>query len=177
MPASPPRECPCTSGLLYRDCCGPLHRGERPPASPTALMRSRFSAFALKDAAYLARTLHPDHEDYARPEAELTRAIKASASAFRYMGLTILDHDGPDASGVSRVLFHARVFQKGRDLSFVELSEFAEGPRGLGYVRGELLPATALAWGADGGAGQGGAERLSIQAFERQARARSDADA
>jgi SEC-C motif domain protein len=131
-------------------------------------MRSRFSAFALKDAAYLARTLHPDHEDYARPEAELLRAIKAAASAFRYMGLAILDHDGPDAAGVSRVLFHARVFQKGRDLSFVELSAFAEGPRGLGYARGTLLPATAFAVGAGGSPGVAAA--LTIAAFEFTAR-------
>ena len=67
MPAdsNPPRRCPCTSGLPYDECCGPLHRGER--AAPTAeqLMRSRFSAFALADAAYLLATWHPS----TRPES------------------------------------------------------------------------------------------------------------
>lgn len=61
MPAdpTPPRHCPCTSGLLYDECCGPLHRGERSAPTAEQLMRSRFSAFALGDAAYLRATWHP----------------------------------------------------------------------------------------------------------------------
>lgn len=53
------RRCPCLSGLPYAECCEPLHRGDA--AAPTAeqLMRSRFSAFAVGDAAYLLATWHP----------------------------------------------------------------------------------------------------------------------
>jgi SEC-C motif-containing protein len=42
----------------YDDCCGPFHRGA---AAPTAelLMRSRYSAFVVGDAAYLLATWHP----------------------------------------------------------------------------------------------------------------------
>ncbi len=53
-----PVRCPCGTGLTYRECCGPLHAGAR-AASAEALMRSRFSAFALGDVAYLERTWHP----------------------------------------------------------------------------------------------------------------------
>jgi SEC-C motif-containing protein len=51
--------CPCLSGLTYGECCAPFHRGEG--AAPTAerLMRSRYSAFVVGDAAYLLRTHHP----------------------------------------------------------------------------------------------------------------------
>ncbi len=51
--------CPCGLPAPYGDCCGRLHRGEA--AAPTAelLMRSRFSAFAVRDEAYLIRTWHP----------------------------------------------------------------------------------------------------------------------
>src|SRR6478672_12867613 len=51
--------CPCSSGLSYDECCGPIHRGEH--AAPTAeqLMRSRFSAFALGDVPYLLASWHP----------------------------------------------------------------------------------------------------------------------
>ena len=59
------RLCPCGAGLVYATCCGPLHRGEREAASPTALMRSRFAAFAMKEPAHLWRTLHADHEERA----------------------------------------------------------------------------------------------------------------
>lgn len=50
--------CPCGTGLLHGECCGPLHAGERAPTAER-LMRSRFSAFALGDVAHLLRTWHP----------------------------------------------------------------------------------------------------------------------
>ncbi|MEE6168984.1 MULTISPECIES: YchJ family protein [unclassified Mycolicibacterium] len=52
--------CPCGSGEEYGPCCGALHHGERTAATALALMRSRFSAFALKDADYLMATWHPE---------------------------------------------------------------------------------------------------------------------
>ena len=50
--------CPCGLGDGYESCCGRLHAGA---AAPTAesLMRSRYSAFAVRDAGYLLRTWHP----------------------------------------------------------------------------------------------------------------------
>lgn len=59
--------CPCLSGEQYGDCCGPFHRGEAQAPTAEQLMRSRYSAFVVMDAAYLLRTWHPD----TRP-AELT---------------------------------------------------------------------------------------------------------
>ncbi len=52
--------CPCGLGEPYGSCCGRFHRG--PATAPTAelLMRSRFSAFAVGDTAYLLKTWHPD---------------------------------------------------------------------------------------------------------------------
>ncbi len=50
--------CPCGSGDSYADCCLPLHSGERGAETALALMRSRFSAFALGDASYLLTTWH-----------------------------------------------------------------------------------------------------------------------
>jgi SEC-C motif-containing protein len=55
MPGSP---CPCGLPAPYAACCGRFHHGD---AAPTAesLMRSRFSAFAVGDEAYLRRTWDP----------------------------------------------------------------------------------------------------------------------
>jgi SEC-C motif-containing protein len=50
--------CPCWSGLPYADCCRPLHLDESAAATAEALMRSRFSAFAVGDADYLLRSWH-----------------------------------------------------------------------------------------------------------------------
>ncbi len=45
--------------MEYAACCGPLHRRERPATTAVALMRSRFTAFALGDVDYLLTTWHP----------------------------------------------------------------------------------------------------------------------
>lgn len=131
------RECPCGSGASYAACCAPLHRGDREASDATALMRSRYAAFAKKEALYLWKTLHPDHDDRARPEDEVIRDLRAACSSNRYMGLTILDARGADANGMARVLFEAKVFRRGEDLSFVELSEFLHDGVGWRYLRGD----------------------------------------
>jgi SEC-C motif domain protein len=51
--------CPCLTGLPYGECCGPLHAGARTAGTAEALMRSRYSAFAVSDAPYLLQTWHP----------------------------------------------------------------------------------------------------------------------
>ena len=50
--------CPCFSGNTFDACCGPILAGA---AAPTAerLMRSRYTAFVVEDAAHLLRTWHP----------------------------------------------------------------------------------------------------------------------
>ncbi len=50
--------CPCGSGDAYTACCGAIHAG-LPASTAEALMRSRFSAFARGDAAYLLASWHP----------------------------------------------------------------------------------------------------------------------
>ena len=148
--------CPCRSGKPYKACCEPFHRGAREAPDAEALMRSRFAAFAKKEAAYLWRTLHPDHEDRQRPEAEVLRALHASAGTFRYAGLAILDTRPPGEDGIAQVLFLARLFEGSNDRSFVELSDFAHDGEGWRYLRGTLRPARAI---------PGDPMRLTIDAF------------
>lgn len=50
--------CPCLTGLPYDECCGRFHGGSPAPTAE-ALMRSRFTAFALGNAEYLLATWHP----------------------------------------------------------------------------------------------------------------------
>lgn len=51
-------DCPCGSGRAYEACCGRFHAG-RPAPTAVALMRSRYSAFALGLPDYLLATWHP----------------------------------------------------------------------------------------------------------------------
>jgi SEC-C motif-containing protein len=137
-----PFACPCGSGIDYRACCRPFHQGGE-PADPAALVRSRFSAFALGEAAYLWRTLHPDHPFRARPEPDVLRELGRARRELRYRALSVHDVELEDRR--ARVLFTARVFEKGRDRSFVELSRFERTDEGWRYLDGALRPAAALA--------------------------------
>ncbi len=58
--------CPCGSGSGFDACCGALHAGAS-ARTAEQLMRSRFSAFARRDAAYLLRTIAPFARAKARP--------------------------------------------------------------------------------------------------------------
>ncbi len=136
--------CPCGSQARYRTCCAPLHRGEREPQDAPSLMRARFAAFDRKELDFLLRTLHPSHPDARRSPAEVLLELRASAQRYRYVRLQVLGSDGPDAHGVARVLFCAELFDKGKDRSFMELSEFERSEGHWRYARGEAIPVSDL---------------------------------
>ncbi|ASK67020.1 preprotein translocase subunit SecA [Brachybacterium avium] len=76
--------CPCGSGDTYGACCGPVLRRQRHAATAVALMRSRYTAFAVGDVDHLLRTWHPR----TRPErAELTAP---PADEVRWLRLDVL---------------------------------------------------------------------------------------
>jgi len=99
--------CPCRTGLPYEECCGPLHSGRGRTPTAEHLMRSRFAAFALGDAAYLLRTWHPS----TRPDVlELDTGVRwyrLDVLATARGGLTDTEgtvefrayHRSPDAAG------------------------------------------------------------------------------
>jgi SEC-C motif domain protein len=148
------RRCPCCSGLGVEACCGPYHRGDREAPDPVALMRSRYSAFALGEAEYLVRTLHADHPDRALPRADLLRSLRGAKDRLRYPGLAILDHR--IGQGTGEVLFAAGILEHGRDCSFVELSDFVHDGAGWRYLSGILVPLAELGRAPEG---------LTIDAF------------
>ena len=48
----------CAAGGLAGACCGPVLAGERPAATAAALMRSRYTAYAVGDGDHLFRSWH-----------------------------------------------------------------------------------------------------------------------
>lgn len=138
------RPCPCTSGAPYRLCCGPYHGGSTEAPDAPALMRSRYAGYVLRQVEYLHRTLHPAHEDRQRPREEVLRDLIRSCQQHRYLGLKVLDHSDPDEGATACVLFIARVFRQGRDLSFAERSEFQRAEGGWRYLRGETRSLAGL---------------------------------
>lgn len=136
--------CPCTSGKRYGDCCAPLHDGAREPQEGEELVRSRYAAFALGKIDYLIKTLHDDHPDNRERKGQLDAALRAASSSFKYMGLTIFESQPADRDGVSRVLYLARIYRRGADVSFIELAEFLHDGTGLRYLGGRTRDASGV---------------------------------
>lgn len=76
--------CPCGSGDVFGACCAPLLRGQRRAATATALMRSRYTAFALHDVDHLLRTWHP------RTRPERGDLLASLSEEVRWLRLDVL---------------------------------------------------------------------------------------
>ena len=105
-------------------------------------MRSRFSAFALGRGEYLVRTAAATHPDLQLPREALVRELSRARERQRFMALRIF-HESASASE-GEVLFYARIFERGQDRSFAELSRFVRGGEAWRYVDGRLLPRNKL---------------------------------
>lgn len=123
--------CPCGLGATYEVCCQSRHDGSRPAETAEALMRSRYSAFALGLGDYLAGT--HDAPSSTKESAETSRWAKSVA----WLGLTVL---GRDAGGVGdergTVDFIARYLEGGAVVALQEKSSFVRRDGKWLYVSG-----------------------------------------
>ncbi|MHB8877578.1 MAG: YchJ family protein [Myxococcaceae bacterium] len=122
--------CPCGSGLPLSGCCGPRHDGSRPAETAEALMRSRYSAFALGNGAYLIATQAPEltHEP--------AEAVSAWAKGVQWLGLTVLRvQHGRAGDKRGLVEFEARYLEAGKPVTLHEVSRF-DRPGGRWRYRG-----------------------------------------
>ena len=106
-------------------------------------MRSRFSAYALGEIDYLWRTLDPEHPERARSAAEHAAAIRAARRTLRYVRLRVFDREEDPVAEAGRVLFHAELYEAGKERSFLELSSFRRRADGWRYHSGKLAVAKA----------------------------------
>jgi SEC-C motif domain protein len=119
--------CPCHSGAKYKKCCRPYHDGT-PAPTPEALMRSRYSAYALGKSDYIMHTTHSESPHRERSEAVWRASLDAFARHTRFEGLAVL------AVGANTVTFNATLTQHGRDVSFTEHSVFRQEAGQWRYV-------------------------------------------
>ncbi|TMQ91379.1 hypothetical protein ETD83_31270 [Actinomadura soli] len=126
--------CPCGVGDRYRDCCGRLHRGEAAAATAAELMRSRFSAFARQDEAYLLSTWHAA----TRPERV------GFEDGLRWTRLEIVREEGGgpgDDKGVVEFRAHYLTGPGSQPGELHEVSRFVRHDGGWVYVRGKIITA------------------------------------
>ncbi|NBQ89858.1 MAG: hypothetical protein EBS47_03015 [Betaproteobacteria bacterium] len=128
--SAPQPICPCGSGLLLQACCARWHEGEQRLQAPDAqaLMRSRYSAYALGRTDYLLATWHPS----TRPAH-----LEALPAGLKWLGLEVRRHEatGP-ASAV--VEFVARSKSGGKAHRLHECSRFVLEAGQWWYVDGQV---------------------------------------
>lgn len=123
--------CPCNSGDILAECCGRFLAPATAAVAPTAeaLMRSRFTAFALRDEKYLLYTWHSS----TRP---MTLELD---SAQKWLRLEILDkHDGGPWDSQGTVTFAAHYSFEGQRGKRQELSRFVREDKQWFYVDGDV---------------------------------------
>ncbi len=119
--------CPCCSGLEYKVCCGPFHLGEDNPPTAEKLMRSRYSAFAVKAYHYLEETLDP--------QTILTFDHKGNrewGDSVQFVKLEILNAE--EIKNKATVEFKAYFNKDGIELTHHEISKFRQ-QGGIWYFR------------------------------------------
>ncbi|MCK9606837.1 MAG: YchJ family protein [Methylomonas sp.] len=122
--------CLCGSGQSYADCCGLFHDTTRLPASAEALMRSRFSAYALKKVDYLlsswSESTRPADIDFSKETAQ-----------WQSLQIIARKKGGPmDAKGV--VEFKAFYCQDGIACFMHEISRFVKTDQRWQYLDGVI---------------------------------------
>ena len=92
--------CPCGSKIKYKKCCAIYHKGAIPKTA-LLLMRSRYSAYATYNSAYIMKTTHCDNSDYTTDSKVWKESIEFFTKSTEFLGLTVLESiDGEDESFV-----------------------------------------------------------------------------
>ena len=128
-----PTGCPC-GGPSLATCCGPFIEGKALPATAEQLMRSRYTAYTLKDEAYLQATWHPS----TRPQ----EPIISKNEKLQWLGLEVksalrLRQRKADDADLTKdtVEFVARFKINGRAQRLHEISNFVREPAEGGDLR------------------------------------------
>jgi SEC-C motif-containing protein len=126
-PKLPPQPCPCGSKRTLQACCLPLLDGAPAPTAE-ALMRSRYTAYALKRMDYLSRSWHPS-----------TRPTQLDAEGPRWTRLEIRRTEAGGAGDTQGVVeFIAYFRQRGRAGALHETSRFLREDGEWFYLDGEI---------------------------------------
>ena len=126
--------CPCASEKTYANCCQLLHRGEAIAQTAEQLMRSRYSAYALKLIDYLVVTTHPD-----KRTPELRKSVADWAEQVKFFRLEIIStRQGLAADKIGKVEFIAHYRHQGENQQLCEMSRFKRYRKNWVYLDGEI---------------------------------------
>jgi SEC-C motif-containing protein len=118
---SPNDSCPCFSNKKYKKCCRPYHNGMNIP-TPEALVRARYSAYALGLDDFIMLTTHPESPHYNANKERWRATIKAYILRSRFLRLKILSAEE------DKVSYRADIFSvfAGEDNTVIEHCTFKQ---------------------------------------------------
>lgn len=121
--------CPCNSGHPHSSCCEPLISGKGMATTAEALMRSRYTAYVVKNVDYLLKTWHPS-----------TKPVNIDLGTIpEWDGLLIVNtEDGDESDSNGTVEFKATSLSLGKILQLHEKSRFIKEHDQWLYVDGDI---------------------------------------
>ncbi len=129
--------CPCGSNAHYSSCCKLLLDGEKNAETAEMLMRSRYTAYVVKDIEYLLRTWHLSN----RPDEIDPSSIPD------WVGLTIVRTEEGQVDDLGGIVeFKAQAQDGQQSWQLHEVSSFVKDEGQWYYVDGDLVkspPATS----------------------------------
>jgi SEC-C motif-containing protein len=128
---SPNSFCPCGSKIKYKKCCAIYHKGA---IAKTALllMKSRYSAYATNNSAYIVKTTHPNNSDYTIDTKAWRESIESFSQITAFLALEILEFiDGEEEAFVT---FNAKLSSG----DMIEKSKFLKVNGAWFYDSGEI---------------------------------------
>ena len=130
------KPCPCGSQKSFNQCCGVYIKGKLPAPTAEKLMRSRYSAYSLKNIDYLFNTQHPS---YHKPDSR--KLITATANSLRWIGLNIVNTEKGQPENETGVVEFVAVYQEGKSIAQLhERSNFVKEKGKWFYTDGKILP-------------------------------------
>lgn len=127
--------CPCELKASYTQCCEPFHTGQALPEIAEELMRSRYSAYALRLIDYLLYSHHP--RQHGKNERE---KVKQAAEGVSFYRLEILStNQGQAQDKMGKVEFKAFYRQGNEQGCIHENSRFKRYQGRWVYWDGEMM--------------------------------------
>ncbi len=116
-------KCQCGSGLKYKKCCQAFHKGKL-PSNALELMKSRYSAYVVKDVKYIINTTDVNNPDFTLDTIAWANDLEEFCNNSDFKGLKILEFI--DGDEIAYVKFYVNLYINNQDHSFTEKSEFVK---------------------------------------------------
>lgn len=126
-----PTNCPCLSKNAFKNCCEPYLTNTKSPLHADSLMRSRYTAYTLKNIEYLVKTQVKDDNP------NLFTEITAFASQAKFIHLDLISHQILDQTH-EKVEFKARYIMDDQVYLMHETSNFIKQDNQWRYVNGDV---------------------------------------